>query len=130
MTTTPEQFLALLTGSQAERDAAPCVAPVAGHIGLMRNGKLTGALRFTGEPAWLSGDWPWRAEEGYAATAFTEWPGWNHEGNVYPDDECCRCDIIATLDLASVLAQLVKLRRAAAIDAISQWGQDHQGVDG
>ena len=79
MTTTPEQFLALLTGSQEERDAAETIEPVMGHVHLLCHG-------------------------GVIALTSTSWNSF-----VEHSSQC-----IATLDLASVLAEVVSYRRKVA----------------
>ena len=68
--TTPTTFLRLLTATQAERDAAPCVAP-GGVVMLTRRGEV---IRVAEEFEW-----------------------WEPDGSAPPDCDS-GSDIIATLD--------------------------------
>lgn len=110
MTTTPEQFLALLTGSREDRYAAPCVPP-GGQIVLRRDGHIERAVEIS-----------WWEPDGSAIGAGS--------------NRLHYLDCIATLDLASVLAEVaasrarIKELERGVLDGLSQWGQDHQGVDG
>ena len=85
---TPITFLRLKKATQAERDAAPCAAPVVGHLMLDRSGNV-----FT------MGDH-------YAPML------WHPTGADI--DGCTAFDIIATLDLQAALERLVELERSAS----------------
>ena len=80
---TPTTFLHLLTATQAERDAAPCVAPVAGHLTLDRSGNVFTMADPHHVLQWLS-------------------TGADIDG-------CAEFDIIATLDLQATLERVEEL---------------------
>jgi hypothetical protein len=81
---TPTTFLRLLTATQAERDAAPCVAPVVGHLVIHR---------FGGSHFFIREDWFYHEKDGSVKNS-------------------PRMDIIATLDLQATLERLEELERA------------------
>ncbi len=99
MTTTPAQFLSLLTGSQEERDAAQKLKPEPGQIILLRNGRIPGLMN--GDFGLIQPFTPlglcWRAAE-----------------ELRIDEEPYKYDCIATLDLETTLAELVSYRRKIA----------------